>query len=53
MERNVHIRVHKSPTTGPFWTQMTPVHLLKSYIFKINFNIILISTLIYLKWYKI
>jgi hypothetical protein len=46
----VHYRIHKSPPHLPIWSQVTPVHALPSYIFKILCHIILPPTLMASKW---
>jgi hypothetical protein len=40
----VHFRVHKSPTLAPALGQINPVYALRSYFFKICFNINFTST---------
>jgi len=39
----VHYRIHNSPTLDPFHSHMNPVHIVTSYFYKNNFNIVLFS----------
>ena len=47
----IHYHVHNSPQVVPVLSQINPLHTLQSNLFKIHFNIILLSMPKSSKWY--